>query len=136
MNSPGSLLFLTVNDGPWTINIHGPHVPAGHKHVHITCRKLRGKYSWNVSGSRHDQHEFPENDKLIIRAKKLASEHLRISVDILQLITMEHITQAPGLLEIQSSTQSILILTEQEKARLLVIFGSDKGQLHIIVTEE
>lgn len=74
--------------GGWKVRIDPPRGgrPNAQRHVHISRRKLGGEYSWNADGTRHDKGRFPPNEKHIKRAKEIASEHLRVSIEILQLI--------------------------------------------------
>ena len=58
------------------------------KHIHIKRKKdLKGEYSWNIDGSRHDKHKFPANEKMIKRAKEIAAEKLRVPIHTLRFIT-------------------------------------------------
>jgi hypothetical protein len=71
--------------GDWTIDVHSRHGPEAHqhKHVHITRRGLGGEYSWNIDGTRHDEHRFPSSEPAIKKAKKIAAGALGISVNSL-----------------------------------------------------
>ncbi len=81
------LFALTLREGAWIIQIHGPHVAEGKRHVHITTKKVRGTYSWNVDGSRHDKHRFPKSENAIKAAKRLAANHLGIPERQLSFLT-------------------------------------------------
>jgi hypothetical protein len=74
--------------GDWTIRTDTPHgnVPNAQHHVHIEKRGLKGEYSWNIDGTRHDDHRFPKNEQCINAAKRHAAEALGISSNILQLV--------------------------------------------------
>jgi hypothetical protein len=72
----------------WTVKLHKPHgnVPNAQRHVHITRKNLCGVYSWNIDGTRHDKHKFPTNEKWIKKARKIASEQLRVPESALQFL--------------------------------------------------
>jgi hypothetical protein len=82
------ILRLERQEGDWTVTTHGPHgnVPHAQKHVHIKKRGLKGAYSWNQDGSRHDDHRFPSNEQMIKRAKGLAADALGVPEATLQLV--------------------------------------------------
>ena len=83
------LLYCLVKKvGDWTIRIDSPHgnVPKSQKHVHISKRKLSGEYSWNIDGSRHDEHRFPPSEQSVKAAKEHAAKTLGIPVSSLSLI--------------------------------------------------
>lgn len=83
------LCLISKSNGPWKIQIHSRHGSKSHdqKHIHIKRRGLKGEYSWNIDGSRHDSHRFPVSDNMIEKAKAIAAKELGISADTLQLIT-------------------------------------------------
>lgn len=83
-----AILRLEYDDGPWRVTVHGPHgnVPNAQKHVHITRKKLSGEYSWNIDGSRHDEHRFPASEQMIKAAKRVAAEALGVSDTSLQFV--------------------------------------------------
>ena len=91
MNEKETQLFLALwiqAKGGWEYRIDNPKHHSGQKHIHIRRKRgLKGEYSWNIDGSRHDEHKYPSNEKMIKRAKEIASEKLNIPVDVLQLIT-------------------------------------------------
>jgi hypothetical protein len=74
--------------GGWVVRRDAAHgnVPNAQRHVHITRRGLGGEYSWNVNGTRHDEHKFPSSEKCIKRAKEIAAKHLGVPEHTLQLI--------------------------------------------------
>jgi hypothetical protein len=85
------LCCLVKKIGDWSIWIHPPHGPKDYhrKHVHITKRGLQGEYSWNIDGTRHDDHRFPTPEKCISSAKQHAASALGIPIGSLQLILAE-----------------------------------------------
>lgn len=87
--SPVIIQILTTRIGDWTIAIHPRHGSKDHdkKHIHIKKRGLKGEYSWNENGTRHDKHRFPREEQCIKRAKELAASALNVSIDTLELIT-------------------------------------------------
>jgi hypothetical protein len=83
-------LFLSfwTRTGEWEFVIHGRHSDKGQRHVHVRrIRKRKGEYSWNIDGSRHDVHKFPENDKGIVRAKEIAAQRLKVDPSVLTFVT-------------------------------------------------
>jgi hypothetical protein len=97
MNNP-TLVCLWIADGEWEVRVDSPHSPSGLQHVHIRRRrKRRGEYSWNVDGTRHDNHKFPASEKDINRAKAIAAECLRVDPAILRFIS---ITSAPCVITV------------------------------------
>jgi hypothetical protein len=83
------LLCCLINKvGDWTIRIDPPHGNSSHsrKHVHVSKRGLKGEYSWNLDGSRHDEHRFPTSDQCIRAAKEHAASALGIPPNSLSLI--------------------------------------------------
>lgn len=82
MKSPPQVfLCCLINKvGDWTIRIDPPHGNAKHhrQHVHVQKRGLKGEYSWNSDGTRHDEHRFPASEKCIAAAKRHAASALNI----------------------------------------------------------
>ena len=78
----------TKHVGDWTIAIHKPHGNKDHdrKHVHISKKGLSGEYSWNIDGTRHDNHRFPNTEKCIKTAKEHAATALGVSVATLSFM--------------------------------------------------
>lgn len=130
------VFHLTSNVGDWTINTHSRHGSQAHakNHVHISKRGLKGKYSWNIDGTRHDQHKFPPNEDCIKRAKDLAASALGIPIGILQLII-----QVKGAVQLsiqdnlarQQENKKILN-TYVHKEKVITLIGSDKGLVIVI----
>lgn len=127
---------LTSNVGDWTINTHSRHGSQAHSknHVHISKRGLKGQYSWNIDGTRHDQHRFSQNEDCIKRAKELAASTLGVPIGILQLII-----QLKGAVQLsiqdnlayQQENKKILN-TYVHKVKVITLFGSDKGLVVVI----
>lgn len=82
------LCCLISKIGDWTIRIDSPHGNASHhrKHIHIQKRGLQGEYSWNIDGTRHDEHRFPVSGQCIRAAKKHAATGLNVPASSLSLI--------------------------------------------------
>lgn len=83
------LLFSATREiKGWKVSIHNRHGSSEHskRHVHITRKGLAGTYSWNVDGTRHDAHAFPINEQCIKKAKRFASEALKIPETSLQFL--------------------------------------------------
>lgn len=85
------LCCLISKVGDWTIRVDSPHGSAAHskKHVHIKKKKLNGEYSWNIDGTRHDEHRFPTTEKCIGKAKEHAAAALGIPISSLSFIVAE-----------------------------------------------
>ena len=134
------LYALTFREGNWYIRIDPPHVSGGQRHVHITAGRVRGEYSWNVDGTRHDKHKFPANEKAIHAAKRLAAKHLGVSAAQLSFLTM---LPAFGQVEI-SPEQSVtdkprggavaVVLFSRVKAQIMFLRGR-AGRVHILLIE-
>lgn len=126
---------LTMKDGDWTIYVHSRHGSKDHdrRHVHITKRGLRGEYSWNEDGARHDKHGFPSNEQCISRARDLAANALNIPANTLQLITnfgggvFIHIQDHRDVNH-EKGKFSFYV----HKGKAVVIFGGDKGLVVLI----
>ena len=85
---PILLCYTSKKTGDWKITIHSRHgdKPFNRKHVHISKNGLKGEYSWNEDGTRHDCHKFPISEKCINAAKKHAAEALNVNLNILSFI--------------------------------------------------
>jgi len=104
------LLSLRMRDGEWDVRIHGPHISSGQRHVHLRRRrKGSGEYSWNVDGTRHDEHRFPASEKDINSARAVAADHLGVPSSVLRLIT---IAPAPCTVTVLSGEDDLLTLLE------------------------
>jgi len=130
------LYCLTKQIGDWTIRIDSPHgnPPHNRKHVHITKRGLSGEYSWNIDGSRHDEHRFPTTEKCIKGAKKHAASALGIPVPSLSFIV-----GIPGGTRIsirsnsdQKNSNLPLFNDYVSKRFSLVVFGSSAGLVLVL----
>jgi hypothetical protein len=84
-----AICLLTTKVGPWRVRIDKRHGQEAHhqEHVHISRTGLKGEYSWNKDGTRHDKHRFPASEQQIGRAKELAAAALKIPSSTLQFIT-------------------------------------------------
>jgi hypothetical protein len=81
------VLALTVREGRWTIHIHRAHPPEIKPHVHVSARRRGGKYSWNINGSRHDEHKFPTSEEANKAAKRIAAKYLGVPEMRLSFLT-------------------------------------------------
>jgi len=86
------LSWVHSGQGDWYYRkeIHGTD-DGKQIHVHVARKKhLKSKnkqVSWNIDGTRHDKKSFDENIDGMNTAKKVASDALGISKDLLQFIT-------------------------------------------------
>lgn len=134
------LLYCLVKQvGDWTIRIDSPHgnPPHNRKHVHISKRGLSGEYSWNVDGSRHDEHRFPTTEKCIGAAKNHAATALGIPASSLSFIV-----GIPGGARISIRSNAVenyknlpLFNGYVSKRLSLVLFGSPVG-LVLVLNED
>lgn len=133
-----AIFFLAMKVGPWRIRIDRRHGPEAHhqEHVHISRNGLKGEYSWNRDGTRHDKHRFPASEQQIGRAKELAASALNIPKSTLQFITAidggtrVSVSALPSSARARSAL-SVYVRLEQH----LVFLGSPKG-LVIVVWDE
>lgn len=124
--------------GPWRIRIDKRHGPEAHhqEHVHISRNGLKGEYSWNKDGTRHDKHRFPASEQQINRAKELAASTLNIPQSTLQFVTAidggtrVSVSAVPG----SARARSVLSVYVRLNQRL-VFLGSPEG-LAIVVWDE
>ena len=72
--------IVTRIAGPWRITIHPQHGNAAHarRHVHIARKGIKGEYSWNIDGTPHDRHGFPDDLAQVEAAKEHAATALKI----------------------------------------------------------
>lgn len=130
------MCMVTKDVGDWKIAIHSRHGPKefDRKHVHISKRGLKGQYSWNVDGTRHDAHRFPESENCIKRAKDLAASALNIPVGSLELVTA-----IPGGVTVTIgeaiSGGNIVYQMYLRLTRQMTLFGSADGRLVAVVNE-
>jgi len=134
------LFALTLREGAWIIQIHGPHVAQGKRHVHITTKKLRGKYSWNVDGSRHDKHRFPDSENAIKAAKRLAAKHLGIPEQQLSMLSM---LPSATVIEIHIDSDQpidreadvVLVALHPEVVAQVAILGGRGGRVYVVLLD-
>lgn len=84
--------LITKIAGPWRITIHPQHGNATHaqRHVHIVRQDIKGEYSWNVDGTPHDRHKFPQDLAQVQAAKEHAATALKIDIgDLTYLFRIE-----------------------------------------------
>jgi len=125
---------LITKTGSWTIRIDSPHGDKEyhHKHVHILKKCLNGEYSWNEDGSRHDEHKFPNQEKCIQKAKKLAEKALCLPRGTLQFITM-HEGRVRFIVETLNEYEKDMFRTYVHKNKIIIIMMSPKGLISIIM---
>jgi hypothetical protein len=135
------MLALTLREGSWLIQVHGPHVPAGHRHVHIRRKRLSGEYSWNADGTRHDEHRFPPNSEAIERAKRLAANHLGVPPAMLSLLTGFRASELV-VIEIDGdgpphATVAIDVrVVESRGTPWLFVLSDRAGRLYVVLLED
>lgn len=133
------LCCLINKVGDWTIRIDQAHGNAKHhrRHVHIQKRGLRGEYSWNSDGTRHDEHRFPSSEKCITAAKRHAASALDISVSSLSFITgILGGTRISVRTNLSDSARHFSALnTYIRRNRSIVVLGSNLG-LVLVLAEE
>lgn len=129
------LFFLTLRNGAWEVRVHKPPISPGWRHIHITAKRLKGEYSWNINGSRHDKHKFPINDKWIKRAKTLAAQHLNVPVDTLQFLTSAAISSRQIILEIFWEND-LQVLVAGGKGASLAVLSSQDGSVHFMIVKK
>ena len=82
-----AILLFWVRVGLWDVRVDPPHTSTGLRHVHLRRKKIGGEYSWNVDGSRHDEHRFPVSEQSIKAAKQVAASALGVDPGMLRLLT-------------------------------------------------
>lgn len=133
------LMFLTLREGPWTIHIHGPHTAEGQRHIRLSRKKLRGEYSWNIDGTRHDSHRFPETEKSITAAKKIAAKCLGVDPGILRFLVAEPITRVDVCIKAHGGRAKnellagLFLLHCPNDAILIVCGNDDKPDVHFMI---
>lgn len=91
MEVPSEPIFFAcwVSTGEWEVRLDGAHQPIGKRHVHVRRKRGRkGEYSWNEDGSRHDKHKFPANEGMIVKAKEIAANNLRVPISSLSFLNV------------------------------------------------
>lgn len=129
------LQILTKQIGDWTISVHPRHGSKDHdkKHVHITKRGLKGEYSWNEDGTRHDKHRFPGAEQCINKAKDLAASALGIPTGTLQLITGFEGGVFVSVQDNQDPPRTNKAFNSYvHKGKLVAIFGGNNGLVIVI----
>lgn len=127
--------LLTIQDGDWTIIIHPRHGSKDYdkKHVHISKRLMKGEYSWNIDGTRHDRHKFPKSEQCINRAKALAANALKISPKNLQYLSN---FDGGVFVHIQDNLNTVhrqrIFSSYVHKEKYIVILGSNNGLVVVI----
>lgn len=124
--------------GPWRIRIDKRHGSEAHhqEHVHISRNGLKGEYSWNKDGTRHDKHRFPASEQQINRAKELAAGTLNIPQSTLQFITAIDGGTRVSVSAVTGSARARSVLSVYVRLnQRLVFLGSPEG-LAIVVWDE
>lgn len=129
------LQLITKQIGDWTISVHPRHGSKDYdrKHVHIKKRGLKGEYSWNEDGTRHDTHRFPGAEQCINRARDLAASALNIPVNTLQFISgIEGGVFVSVQDNLDASRTNKAFNSYVHKCKLVVIFGGANGLVIVI----
>lgn len=130
---------MIIHDGQWSIRVDKQFGDGRHhqRHVHVTRKGLKGEYSWNIDGTRHDKSRFPASEEQIDKAKELASNALNIPKNMLQFITIEDGGNFISLLSQGDSKNrerrlfSMYIRVKEQ----IIIFGTDEGSIIILVMD-
>jgi hypothetical protein len=130
--------LFTKNIQGWSVRIDRPHSgPHAQKHVHVFHRNLKGEYSWNIDGTRHDKHKFPASEQQIGRAKELGSQALNVPVSTLQFLTAvrggHRITISTNH---KGDSQRPRMSTYVRKNEHLVLLESQTGFLVVVIAAE
>jgi hypothetical protein len=81
------LACLVVQHGRWTIRIDPPRCTGGQKHGHAREKGLKGEWSWNLDGSRHDASKFPaDGSPGSSKAREFVAKHLGVDKRRLRLV--------------------------------------------------
>ncbi|MCC8538915.1 DUF6367 family protein [Xanthomonas axonopodis pv. poinsettiicola] len=118
--------------GPWSIRIDKPHGREAHhqEHVHITRKGLKGEYSWNKDGTRHDKHRFPASEQNIAAAKRLASGALNVSAASLQFLAAAESSCTVSVSESPPAARARSLLSVYvHRQERLILLGSASGAL-------
>lgn len=124
--------------GPWRIRIDKRHGPEAHhqEHVHISRNGLKGEYSWNKDGTRHDKHRFPTSEQQINRAKELAASALNIPQSTLQFITAINGGARVSVSAVPDSARARSVLSVYIRLdQRLVFLGSPEGLVTVVWDE-
>lgn len=118
------------NNKGWLVRVDSKHGDKNYhrKHVHISKKGIRGEYSWNVDGTRHDKHNFPKNEKSIEKAKELAANALSVPVSSLAFITA-----ISGGIWYNFNTSNDRFSTYVNKNRIIVILQAESNILTVII---
>lgn len=133
------LCYLIVYDGRWKIRVDKQLGDGSHhqRHVHVTRKGLKGEYSWNVDGTRHDKSCSPVSEEQIDKARELASKALNVPIEKLQFITME---KGGNIVSVLSQYKSVdrerrLFYMYIRVKEQIIIFGTSEGEIVILVVE-
>ena len=74
--------------GEWEFAVHAANTSTKtQRHIHVRrIRGRKGEYSWNIDGTRHDEHAFPTNERDIKRAKEIAGARLKVDPSIFTFV--------------------------------------------------
>ena len=96
--------------------------------MHIKKPDLGGEYSWNIDGTRHDNHRFPDNEKWINKAKEFAAEELGIPSRSLNFI---YSSRGGAWYRFESFDEKFSTYIHKQKT--LYVFEVPKGVLLVII---
>ncbi|EGU4189944.1 hypothetical protein HWU03_004149 [Vibrio parahaemolyticus] len=119
-----------ANHKGWSVRVDSRHGDKDYhrKHVHISKKGIKGEYSWNDDGTRHDKHNFPNNEKSIGKAKKLAADALSVPVS-----SLEFITAISGGIWYKFHSDHDRFSTYVHKHRIIVVLQSESNILTVII---
>ncbi|MBE3874492.1 hypothetical protein HJ162_15240 [Vibrio parahaemolyticus] len=92
---------------------------------------IKGEYSWNDDGTRHDKHKFPNNDKGIGKARELASDALSVPVS-----SLEFITAISGGIWYKFHSDHDRFSTYVHKHKIIVVLQAGSNILTVIIDDE
>ena len=130
--------YLTTKVGSWNVRVDKRHGQEVHhqEHVHISRSGLKGEYSWNKDGTRHDKHRFPASEQQIGRARRIAADALGVPHNTLQFITSINGGSHVSMSEVRSEGRPHGLLSMYVRvSEHLVLLGSQSGLLLFIRDE-
>ena len=128
----------TTQVGPWRVRLDKPHGRDEYhqEHVHISRRGVKGDYSWNKDGSRHDKHKFPNSQKGMDKAKRIAAKTLNVPETSLQFVTSLAGGCRATLSEVESGLRPRSIFTVHVRTtETLVILGTTESLVLVTLVD-
>lgn len=126
------LHHISKKEKGWTIKTHSRHGDKSYhkKHVHVSKNGLKGEYSWNDDGTRHDEHKFPSSEKSIVKAKELAASALGVDASTLQFIA-----GSTGGVWYKFESNRERMSTYVHKGKMCLTFEIPQGLVTVIVNK-